>query len=152
MLEGLFGNKNIERVLIFLFVNGTCYGSQLQRAFHVPLTPLQNALERLEEGGILTSHYEGKTRLYQFNPTYPLLNELELLLKKRYTLLSGPEKKEYYVPKEEHTQEFSNLMDQKKVLFVFWEKLMTVRKLIFIAKTKSKEETGWSGRERGRSF
>ena len=100
MLEGLCGNQNIQKILLFLFVNGKCYGTQLHRSLNTPLTPLQKALNRLEKGGLISSYYEGKTRLYQFNPGYPLLNELELLLKKAYTLLPADNKKAYYVIKE----------------------------------------------------
>lgn len=88
MLEGLCGNKNVQRILFFLFVNGKCYGSQLHKALKTSLTPLQKALSRLEKGGVIMSAYEGKTRMYQFNPSFPLLNELEPLLKKAYTLYS----------------------------------------------------------------
>ena len=93
MLNGLCGNKSVQKILIFLFVNGKCYGAQLQRLFKTPLTPIQKALLRLEKGGIIMSYFEGKTRLHQFNPAYPLLGELEQLLKKTYTLLPPPRKK-----------------------------------------------------------
>src|SRR5688572_16024855 len=97
MLEELFGNKNIEKILIFLFVNGKCYGTQLHRCLQTALTPIQKALNRLEKGGIISSYYEGKTRLYRFNPTYPFIHELEQLLKKAFTLLPANTKKSYYV-------------------------------------------------------
>lgn len=35
-----------------------------------------------EKGGIVVSHREGKTLLYQFNPRYPFLKELEAFYKK----------------------------------------------------------------------
>ena len=73
MLEALCGNNSIQKVLMFLFVNGKCYGTQLHKTLKTPLTPIQKALERLEKGGILMSYYEGKTRVYQFDPAYPLL-------------------------------------------------------------------------------
>ena len=100
MLEALCGSQNIQKILIFLFVNNKCYGTQLHRALKTSLTPLQKALNRLEEGGIITSYFEGKTKLYQFNPAYPLLPELENLIKKAYTLLPAHEKKCYYVINE----------------------------------------------------
>src|ERR1700758_4331532 len=103
MLEVLCGSKSVQRILIFLFVNGKCYGTQLHRSLKTSLTPLQKALNRLEKGNLITSHYEGKTRLYQFNPAYPLMSELEQLLKKAYTLLPGHEKKNYYVVRENLT-------------------------------------------------
>lgn len=148
MLEVLCGNKNVPRILIFLFVNGKCYGTQLHRSLGTPLTPLQKALNRLEKGGLITSYYEGKTRLYQFNPAYPLINELEHLLKKAYTLLPAQKKKEYYVMKEE-AKTTIHQENNIKVLLAFWEKLMGVTQLTFHAKTKSKEEKGWNGKGQG---
>lgn len=146
MLETLFGNKSVQRTLIFLFVNGKCYGTQLSRSLKTALTPLQKTLIRLEKGGLITSYYEGKTRVYQFNSAYPLLSELEQLLKKAYTLLPANEKKEYYVD----PQTTSSLQVNKaKVLQTFWEKLIHVKQLTFSAKTKSKEESGWNGKGKG---
>src|ERR1700733_2652226 len=120
MLEVLCGNKNVQRILIFLFVNSRCYGTQLHRSLKTALTPIQKALTRLENGGLITSYYEGKTRLYQFNPAYPLLHELEGLLKKAYTLLPSDEKKNYYVVKEER---LGNEENKLQTLLHFWDKL-----------------------------
>jgi len=149
MLESLCGNKNVQRILLFLFVNGRCYGTQLHRSLKTSLTPLQKALNRLEKGGIITSYYEGKTRLYHFNPAYPLLAELELLLRKAYTLLPAHEKKDYYVVKEDHLKKSMNPESKIQVLLAFWEKLMNVRQLTFHAKSKSKEDRGWNGKGKG---
>lgn len=148
MLEVLFGSQNVQRILIFLFVNGKCYGTQLHRSLKTALTPLQKALNRLEKGGVIISYYEGKTRLYQFNPAFPLMNELEQLLKKAYTLLPPHQKKEYYVVKEEIKTQ-SNRIIKSKVLWTFWEKLRCVTSLTFHAKTKSKGESGWNGNGKG---
>lgn len=149
MLKGLCGSKNIEKILIFLFVNGKCYGTQLQRSLGTSLTPLQKALERLEKGGIITSYYEGKTRLYQFNPSYPLMNEIEQLLRKAYTLLPAHSKKEYYIVKEGHKTSSADQESNTQILMAFWEKLMIVNQVTFHAKTKSKEEKGWNGKGQG---
>jgi hypothetical protein len=148
MLEALCGNKTIEKILIFLFVNGKCYGTQLHRQLKTALTPIQKGLDRLEKGGVLLSHYEGKTRLYQFNPGYPLINELEPLLKKAYTLLSPDIKKNYYVAKGDSSN-ISNPQDNKvAILLAFWERLQKVKELSFTAQSKSAEE-GWHGRGKG---
>lgn len=149
MLEVLVGNKNIQRILIFLFVNGKCYGTQLHRALGTPLTPIQKALNRLEKESLITSYYEGKTRLYQFNPAYPLIDELEQLLKKAYTLLPAHAKKDYYVVKEDPRIAVSSPENTTKTLFAFWERLLNVTQLTFHAKTKSKEEKGWNGKGEG---
>jgi len=145
MLEGLCGNKNVEKILIFLFVNGKCFGTQLHRSLKTALTPLQKALLRLEKEGLILSYYEGKTRIYQFNPSYPLLTELEQLLKKAYTLLSAQEKKQYYVAKDDPLGNSS----PAKVLQSLWDKLALVKLLSFHAKSKSQEENGWNGHGKG---
>ncbi len=149
MLEVLCGNKNIQRILLFLFVNGKCYGTQLHRSLKTPLTPLQKALLRLEKGGLITSSYEGKTRLYQFNPAYPLIAEVEHLLKKAYTLLPAHEKKSYYVVKQDQISSSSNPIQNRQVLLTFWEKLQKVKTLMFNANTKVQQEGGWHGKGQG---
>ncbi|OJU81641.1 MAG: hypothetical protein BGO10_08555 [Chlamydia sp. 32-24] len=146
MLEVLFGNKNIQKILIFLFVNGKCYGTQLHRCLETPLTPLQKALNRLEKGGVITSYYEGKTKLYHLNPSYPVMNELELLLKKTYTLFPSHIKKEYYVVKDDYRTNSISSENKIKILMTFWEKLKKIKQVTFIAKTKAKLETGWNGK------
>lgn len=49
MLESLFGNPVIEKVLFFLIANEKCYPSQLREAFQTPLYSFQRALG-LEKG------------------------------------------------------------------------------------------------------
>lgn len=137
----------MERILIFLFVNEKCYGTQLARLTKTPLTPIQKALLRLEKGGIITSYYEGKTRYYQFNPSYPVLTELELLLKKTYTLLPSIEKAHYYVVKEDATLNSLTPRNKIQVYTAFWDKLARVSQLTFHA--KSKESQGWNGKGKG---
>lgn len=149
MLEALCGNKNVQKILIFLFVNGKCYGTQLQRSFKTSLTPIQKALSRLEKGGLITSYYEGKTRLYQLNPGYPLMEELEQLLKKAYTLLPAHNKKDYYIAKLDSSFKSSPRGNPTKILLTFWERLRHVTQLSFNAKSKSKEDLGWAGKGKG---
>ncbi len=143
MLEGLCRSKNIQKILLFLFVNNKCYGAQLQRLLKTPLTSLQNALARLEKGKIVISYCEGKTKLYQLNPTYPLLSELEQLLKKAYTLLSPQDKKLYSLVQ----QEIFEGRFETSILLSFWERLKSVKQFIRIA--KSKDENGWNGKGKG---
>jgi hypothetical protein len=145
MLDGLCGNKNIQKVLLFLFVNNKCYGAQLQRLLKTPLTSLQNALNRLEKGKVIISYNEGKTKLYQLNPTYPLLSELEQLLKKTYTLLSPQDKKLYSLVQQES---FEGRFKGPQLNF-FWEKLQTIKQFTRFAQSRSREENGWNGRGKG---
>ncbi len=142
MLKGLFSNQNIERILLFLFVNERCYGAQIQSMLQVPLTPVQKALLRLEKQGVVSSHYEGKTRIYQFSTIYPLRFELEMLLKKAYTLLSVQEKKRYcfiHKPRVPLAEERNRNQDRHKELLAFWEKLSTIENLSFSAKSRQGE-------------
>ncbi len=138
MLEGLFGNKNVQKVLLFLFVNSKSYGAQLHRVLREPLTSLQNALARLEKGRIIMSYQEGKTKLYKLNPTYPLHSELEQLLKKAYTLLPSQEKKLFSLIR----QETASKRIQEPLLWSFWEKLKSIKQLTLYAKSP----TSWNGK------
>ena len=87
MLENLFGNAVIEKILFFLLKNEKTYPSQLCQIFEIQLFSSQKAFERLEKGGIVVSHTEGRTRIYQFNPRYPMLKELKIFLEKAYDFL-----------------------------------------------------------------
>jgi len=149
MLEALYGSRTIQKILLFLFINGKCYGNQVSRLLNTPLTPLQKALFRLEKGGILMSYFEGKTKVYQFNPAFPLLPELELVLKKTYMLLPAQEKKSYSLSLPENQGARFTLAEANKILMMFWQKLKEVKHLTFQASTRAKKETGWNGRGKG---
>ena len=85
MLERLFGNVVIEKILFYLLANEKGYATQLKKALSIPLYSIQIALARLEQGAILVRHAQGKTQVYQFNPRYPFLDELKVFLKKEKT-------------------------------------------------------------------
>lgn len=98
MLEDLFGNPVIEKILFYLLANQKCYPSQLREVFQTPLYSFQRALGRLEKGGVIVSHKEGKTLIYQFNPRYPFLSELKAFLEKAYTFFPEEIRQKYYEP------------------------------------------------------
>lgn len=135
----------MEKVLLFLFVNGKGYGAELQRVLKTPLTSLQNALARLEGGRVIVSYLEGKTKIYRFNPAYPLLTELEQLLQKAYTLLSPQEKKCFSLAQKEAFE----VRAKEPFLLGFWERLKTVKQMRLHAKSHAKNETGWNGVGKG---
>jgi hypothetical protein len=89
MLEPLFGTENSERVLLFLLARNEGYAREIAQFFKANLYAIQRQLDKLEVGGVLVSRTAGRTRLYQFNPRYPFLNELKQLLEK--ALLFYPE-------------------------------------------------------------
>jgi hypothetical protein len=142
MLEALFGNKNVTQILLFIFANDKCYGTQLHRSLEVPLTPIQKNLSRLEKGGVIMSHYEGKTRVFQFNPSFPLMKELEKLLQKAYSLLPAHSRKNFYISNENRPLTRKNPENKLRTLLNFWEKLATVHQLTFNEKGHWKGRTG----------
>jgi len=82
MLEALLGSVNKERVLLFIYARGEGYAREISRFYATDLAPVQKQLEGLENGGILASRTAGRTRLYSFDPRYPLLDELKAFLAK----------------------------------------------------------------------
>lgn len=87
MLEYLFANKNVEKVLMYLYLHGKANATELSRSFDSALDPIQKTLRKLEEGGLLASFLEGRTRVFQWNPRYPFLGEIQALAKKAYSFL-----------------------------------------------------------------
>ncbi len=75
MLEYLFSNKNVEKILIYLNLHGKANASELRSVFDTALDPIQKTLRKLEEGGLLVSFLEGKTRVFRWNPRYPFIKE-----------------------------------------------------------------------------
>ena len=82
MLTALLGTENSERVLIFLLARNEGYAREIAQFFDTNLYAIQRQLDKLEAGGVLVSRTAGRTRLYQFNPRYPFLNELKQLLER----------------------------------------------------------------------
>ncbi len=92
MLEPLLGSANKERVLFYLHFRKEGYAREISRFFKTGLAPIQKQLERLENGGVLYSRTEGRTRLYGLNPRYPFLAELRALLDKAISFYPVEEK------------------------------------------------------------
>lgn len=96
MLTSLFGNSVIEKVLFFLIKNDTAYPSQISRRFELPIYSFQKAFDRLEKGRIVVSQQVGRTRVYQFNPQFPMLHELRTFLVSAYEFLPEEAKLKHY--------------------------------------------------------
>ena len=86
MLGELIGSVNKERALIFLVARDRGYARQIARFFDAPLDPIQKALDGLERSGVLISRIVGREREYEFNPRYPMRDELRALLEKALSL------------------------------------------------------------------
>ena len=82
MLKTILGSSSSEKVLMFLFARDQGYAREITRFFATDLAPIQKQLEKLETGGVLVSQLVGRTRVFSFNPRYPMLEELRALLEK----------------------------------------------------------------------
>lgn len=96
MLESLFGNTTVEKVLLYLQNYNEGYASEIADTFSISLSVVQKQLRRLEDGGIIVSQSKGRTRLFLWNPRYPLLKELQTLLEKSFLYISESDLKKYY--------------------------------------------------------
>ena len=82
MLEPILGSASSERVMMFLFARKEGYAREIARFFTTDLDPIQKQLAKFEAGGVLVSRVVGRTRLFTFNPRYPMIDELRALLEK----------------------------------------------------------------------
>lgn len=99
MLEALFGNRTLEKVLFYLVVYGQGYSLSMAKNFKLAVYAVQLQLKRLEKGGIVVSFLLGKTRIYEFNPRYPFIKELKSLVQKAIAYLPKSEIRKYYTKK-----------------------------------------------------
>ena len=92
MLEPLLGSTSCERVLIYILARTEGYAREIARFFETDLDPIQKQLKKLEVGGVLVSRKVGRTRLYEFNPRHPFLEELRNLLEKALSFYTEEER------------------------------------------------------------
>lgn len=97
MLTYLFGNKNTEKILIYLHLHEQAHATKLSKSFKSSLDPIQKTLKKLEEGGLLASFKIGKTRVFQWNPRYPFLKEIRQLAQKAYNYLPKEKQENYHL-------------------------------------------------------
>jgi DNA-binding transcriptional ArsR family regulator len=97
MLKYLFSNKNVEKILMYLSLHGKANASELSRCFKSALDPIQKTLRKLEEGELLVSFLEGRTRVFQWNPRYPFLNEIQALATKAFEFLPADIQEDCYL-------------------------------------------------------
>jgi hypothetical protein len=82
MIEAIMGSSSSERVMMFLIAREEGYAREIARFFATGLAPIQKQLVKLEAAGVLVSRVAGRTRLFSFNPRYPMVDELRALLAK----------------------------------------------------------------------
>lgn len=97
LVEAFAGNKNAARVLLYIQNYGEGYATLIARTFDTSLNPVVQQLTRLEQRQILVQHTYGRTRVYAFNPRFPLLRELQTLLERALALATEQEKQDYFM-------------------------------------------------------
>jgi predicted transcriptional regulator len=84
MLEGIFGNKNAEKVLLHVFHYREIHASAIASDYGIALNPIKGQLDRFERAGILGSKEVGRSRLYFFNPKSVFHESIQSILKIAY--------------------------------------------------------------------
>ncbi len=92
MLEGIFGNKTAEKVLLHIFHYGESHASGIAKDFGSSVNPIIQQLNRFEQAGVLVSKETGRSRIYSFNPKSPLSKHVKALIEIAYEAISISER------------------------------------------------------------
>lgn len=96
MLEGIFGNKTAEKVLLHIFHYGESHASAIAKDFEVAVNPIIQQLNRFEQAGVLVSKESGRSRIYSFNPKSPLSRPIKDLIELAYESISLTERQKIF--------------------------------------------------------
>ena len=96
MLEGIFGNKSAEKVLLHIFHYGESHASAIAKDFEVALNPIVHQLNRFEKAEVLVSKEVGRSRMYSFNPKSPLTQPLKDMIEVAYEGISLSEREKIF--------------------------------------------------------
>ena len=96
MLEGVFGNKTAEKVLLHIYHYGESHASAIASDFNMSLTPVIQQLNRFEGAGILVSKEVGRSRVYSFNPKSPFKTPVKSLIAIAYESISLSERQKIF--------------------------------------------------------
>lgn len=97
MLEGIFGNRTAERVLLFLEQYGEGYAREIAGTFQdISMSMALAQLKRFEAAGLLVSERRGRTLLFTWNPRSMFVPEVRALLRKALDALPESERRCYF--------------------------------------------------------
>lgn len=87
-LMGLFASKSLVRVLSVLLLNPeeSYYQQQLVRAIGGPLRPIQLALARLTDAGVVSQRRDGRQVYYRAEVSHPAFADLRALFMKTFAV------------------------------------------------------------------
>jgi hypothetical protein len=104
MLEGIFGNKTAEKVLLHIYHYGQIHASAIAQDYRTALNPIKGQLDRFERMGLVASKEVGRSRLYFFNPKSVFVAPVKEILRISYES----------IPLKEREQLFSNRRRPRK--------------------------------------
>jgi len=96
MLEGVFGNKTAEKVLLHIFHYGESHASAISKDFRMSLNPIIQQLNRFELAGVLVSKETGRSRVYSFNPKSALFKPLKEMIEIAYEAIPLSERQKIF--------------------------------------------------------
>lgn len=96
MLEGIFGNKTAEKVLLHIFHYGESYASGIAHDFNIAVNPVVHQLDRFELAGVLVSKTVGRSRIYSFNQKSPFAKPIKQLIEIAYESISLSERQKIF--------------------------------------------------------
>ena len=81
VLKGILRAESQEKILLYLLLRDTGYGSAIAEFFGLSTNSVHKQLLRLEDDSVVVSRSAGRLREYQLNPRYPFSTPLRALLK-----------------------------------------------------------------------
>jgi hypothetical protein len=96
MLEGIFGNKTAERVLLHVLHYGEIHASAIAQDYKMALNPIKGQLDRFERSGVLVSKEMGRSRIYSFNPKSPFTGPVKSLVQMVYESIPLREREQIF--------------------------------------------------------
>jgi len=96
MLEGIFGNKTAEKVLLHVYHFGEIYPSAIAQDYGLALDPVKRQLERFEGVGVLVAKQVGRARVFSFNPKSPYAGPVKDLVGRLYKSISLNEREKLF--------------------------------------------------------
>ncbi len=96
MLETLFGGATAEKVLLYLASYGEGYAKEIADRFSIPFSMVQKQLMKFETSGLLASQLKGRTRVYAWNPRFPLKGEALALFQRALEFVPEEEQQRYF--------------------------------------------------------
>ena len=96
MLEGIFGNRTAEKVLLHIFHYGESHAAAIAKDFSTAVNPIIQQLNRFEAAGIIVSKESGRSRIYFFNPKSPFSKPVKEIIEKAYHSISLDERQKIF--------------------------------------------------------